>query len=520
MTRRGVAGRPAQQPESDAKSVAAAANSPYDESPAELLAPGDDTAAPGDPLQVARDELSSICAQINDGHRQLIGLMRRVLADELWAGAGLKSPEHWLTAFAGLSWSAAHDIVRIAGRADDLPAMTTLIDQGRLTLGQAAVVAKYTPVDHDDDVAEFASYATVTQLRRTLTRYEFNVEKTPATAQLVTTHPTAAEPGDDRSAHLPGEIVNDPAKVDEVFAAIDAATDRAPDVFDPATAPPELDMRYAAGRFHLTYNAPADIGALVEQAVLEAKDTLFRLRNPKPDAAPQPNRPRKRVTLGEAMELLAQRSLDTGAPPGSSRDRRYRIYLHLDTDGSAWLNKGAALPPVLRDRMTCDGAIQPIWEKEGRPISVGRTQRIVPDRTRRIIEDRDRGCRYPGCLALHHLECHHLDHWIDGGPTDEDRLLMLCRYHHHEHHRGAFTMVGDPSRRDGVIFTARNGTIVGPTRPMYDETRSPASGFGEYAGPTNDTLHLAMVRFDANRRAHIRPAEHSDDDPDPPAASC
>ncbi|NNG39502.1 hypothetical protein HJ588_09490 [Flexivirga sp. ID2601S] len=610
MTRRGAAGQPARQPESNAKSVAVAADSSYDASPgtavfgagddtaADLLAPGDDTATHSDPLQAARDELSTICGQINDGHRRLIGLMRHVLADDLWAGAGIKSPEHWLTAFAGLTWSSAHDVVRIASRADDLPAMTSLIDDGRLTLGQAAVVAKYTPTGHDDDVAEFASYATVTQLRRTLTRYEFNVEKSAAAtespvaddpaheaagpaspaAETSTAESPAAdgclhngEPGeahrpDDAtattSAHLPSDTIDDPAAADLVDSVVNAALARAPGLFDPATAPPQLEMRYAAGRFHLTYHAPADIGALVEQAVLEAKDALFRVRDPRPEAASETagrgdqiaaepadagiptapgtagtggpatpdsarvnhrsGRPRgQRASLGEAMTLLAQRSLDSGAPPGSSRSRRYRVYLHLDIDGNAWLNKGAAIPPALRNRMTCDGVVQPIWESDGRPVSVGRAQRIVPERTRRIIEDRDRGCRFPGCLTLHHLECHHLDHWIDGGPTDDDRLLMLCQFHHHEHHCGTFTMVGDPSRPNGVIFTARDGATIGPMRPAYGETPFRAKEFVSYAGPTNDTLHLAMVRFDPNRRAHPSSTERppGDDDADPPAAS-
>ncbi|WP_265446519.1 HNH endonuclease signature motif containing protein [Flexivirga meconopsidis] len=534
------------------------ANSPHptgssvgSDDPSDLLAPGDDTAQPANPLQLARDELGEICGQINNGHSRLVDLMRRVLADELWAGAGLKSPEHWLTAFAGVAWSSAHDIVRIARRADELPRMSTLLDNGRLTLGQAAVVAKYTPAAYDEDVAEFASYATVTQLRRSLTRYEFNADT------------VADDDGSGATAYLPDGAVDD---VETQQQSVDAAEQRAPDLFDPATAAAQLHMRYAAGRFKLTYEAPADIGALVEQALLEAKDALFALRrnqsrsadapdgkatSPHSPASPPPNR----STLGEAMAVLAERSLDTGAPVGGSRADRYRVYLHLDTAGNAWLQKGAAIPPSLRDRMICDGSVQPIWETEGRPVNVGRSQRIVPARTRRILEDRDRGCRFPGCLALHNLECHHLDHWINGGATDDNRLIMLCRFHHHEHHRGAFTIVGDPSRRDGVIFTERGGAAIGPTRPNPRgpsptgcspdppeptptepdpaATTPAARDFAPYAGPTNDPLHLAWVRFDPRRATDIGPVERIvrrnservarrnddiEDDPDPPGA--
>ncbi|RNI20284.1 HNH endonuclease signature motif containing protein [Flexivirga caeni] len=473
---------------------------------------GWETSARDHAMSAARDELALISAQLNDGHTRLVALMRRVLAEELWCGAGFRSPEQWLTAYAGLTWSSAHDIVRIAQRAPDLPTMQRLLDDGRLTLGQAAVVAKYTPAAYDADVAQFASYTTVTQLRRALCRYEFNADKVGATVD------TPVE----QSAVLPGDAAADEELVE---LATDSAVGRAPDSFDPATAAPRLDMRYAAGRFVLSYDAPADIGALVEQALLEAKDTLFRLTTPDSDSDARPAagtcgigtvdaaKSHKGASFGEAMGLLAQRSLGTGAPIGHSRASRYRVYLHLDTSGSGWLNKRGALPPALRARILCDGAIRPVWETEGKPVSVGRTQRIVPHRTRHLLEDRDRGCRYPGCLAMHHLECHHLDHWIDGGQTDADRLIMLCPFHHDEHHRGAFVMVGDPSRPDGVVFTARDGTPIRPEFRPYEPTppRTPDASnhagvrenpertklpFAPYQGPTNDKLHLALVQFD------------------------
>lgn len=460
-------------------------------------------------MSVARDELAVISAQLNDGHTRLVRLTRQVLAEELWCGAGLKSPEHWLTAYAGLTWSCAHDIVRIARRASDLPTMRRLLDEGRLTLGQAAVIAKYTPSAYDADVAEFASYTTVTQLRRALSRYQFPDDDGTAAE-------TDADEGEgttEQSAVLEGDAADD---AEQVEAATDDAQDRAPDAFDPATAPPRLEMRYAAGRFLLSYDAPADIGALVEQALLEAKDTLFHLHtrtmsNPRPAGGPRPGaadcgdnfgdatRSHKGASFGEAISLVAQRSLDNGAPLGHARASRYRVYLHLDTRGEGWLHKQCALPPALRARVLCDGVIQPVWETEGKPVNVGRAQRIVPARTRRLLEDRDRGCRFPGCLAMHHLECHHLDHWIDGGRTDADRMIMLCTFHHDEHHRGAFVMVGDPSRPDGVAFTARDGTRLRPQFLPYspavgDDEAAP--GWAPYAGPTNETLHLALVRFD------------------------
>lgn len=521
---------------------------------------GWETSAGDVAMSAARGELAAISAQLNDGHARLVTLMRRVLSEELWCGVGFKSPEQWLTAYAGLTWSSAHDIVRIAERSADLPTMRALLDDGKLTLGQAAVVAKYTPAAYDEEVAEFASYTTVTQLRRALCRYDFHVDDPDgsATDSSGTDSSDKADAAGDESSEssessesviLPGDQAADEELVD---AASDAAQDRGPGAFDPATAPPTLEMRYVDGRFRLLYDAPADLGALVEQALLEAKDTLFHLRTrmmsePRPatatsrpgaaacgDSPADAARSQKGAGFGEAMSLMAQRSLDEGAPLGHSRASRYRVYLHLDTGGHGWLNKRSALPQSLRDRILCDGVVQPIWETEGKPVNVGRAQRIVPARTRRLLEDRDRGCRFPGCLAMHHLECHHLDHWINGGCTDADRMIMLCPFHHDEHHRGVFVMVGDPSRPAGVVFTARDGTRLRPEFLPYDapdapdppdapnspdapdsagyrpgtsppdpscavpsrDSRSKQSQLAPYAGPLNETLHLSLVRFD------------------------
>ena len=56
-------------------------------------------------------------------------------------------------------------------------------------------------------------------------------------------------------------------------------------------------------------------------------------------------------------------------------------------------------------------------------MSVGRTQRIVPERTRRLILRRDGGCRVPGCGHDRIVQIHHIIHWLDSGPTDTSNLI-------------------------------------------------------------------------------------------------
>ena len=295
------------------------------------------------------------------------------------------------------------------------------------------------------------------------------------------------------------------------------------------------------GRFQLRYSAPATIGALVEQAVKEAKDALF-LQQQGGDGLPRTVRRRDgrvpcgrveraartataRPTYADALAEIAHRSLAGVA--STSRASHYRVYLHLDTAG-AWINNRGAIPTRLVARFLTDGVLQPVWETEGRPVSVGRTMRILPARSRRLIEDRDRGCRFPGCTATRFVEIHHLEEWADGGATDLDNQVSLCPFHHDAIGRGDFTITGDPTRHDGLVVVNRYGhptaaTAVPTTwrhrmgarptdareqpRPIDRRPASPLAGTTSRCSPTASSRTpsprgLRVVRDAAASRDH------------------
>ena len=141
------------------------------------------------------------------------------------------------------------------------------------------------------------------------------------------------------------------------------------------------------GRFQLRYSAPAPIGALVEQALKEAKDSLFLASSGHGhpvDAeasglavgtrgdAPSVSTRSAATQIGRPMPTRS-RSWPSGRCPSvtsTGRAGHYRVYLHLSTEG-AWVNGGGAIPRRLLDRFITDGVVQPVWETEGRPVSVG-----------------------------------------------------------------------------------------------------------------------------------------------------
>jgi Domain of unknown function (DUF222)/HNH endonuclease len=71
------------------------------------------------------------------------------------------------------------------------------------------------------------------------------------------------------------------------------------------------------------------------------------------------------------------------------------------------------------------------------PLEVGRATRVVSPAQRTALGVRDGGCVVPGCdRPPGWCEAHHLRHWLHGGPTDLDNLVLLCWTHHHAVHEG------------------------------------------------------------------------------------
>jgi hypothetical protein len=117
---------------------------------------------------------------------------------------------------------------------------------------------------------------------------------------------------------------------------------------------------------------------------------------------------------------------------------------------------GDIADPVAQ-RIACDADV---WRvildpTTGQPLNTGRAHRLVPHWIRKVLHARDRGCRFPGChTPVAWTDAHHLTAWADGGRTDLDNLILLCRFHHGLVHEAGWA----------IRFDATAGTVIA-TRP-------------------------------------------------------
>ncbi len=388
--------------------------------------------------------MADLCGHLNVLHAQLVEAVVEALDGGLWEQWGIRSPEHWLAWQTGLSPARARQLVDVARRAAELPVTFAAFADGELSVDQVVTVVKHTPAHNDAEACELAKYATVSQLRSALSRYVHEIDPTP----------------DDPA---PGDVCGGDSR-SHLSTSFDEA-----------------------GRFSLHLNAPADQGAIISQAINEARDALF--------LAGQCD-----VTWLDAFVEVCNRSL--GMVTSGSRRDRFRTYLHLNTDDDggpahAWFNSGPCLPDAIRDLLCCDGIIQPLWHTAGLPINVGRARHIVPLRTRRAVLDRDRTCRHPSCHAATHLEVHHILEWIRNGRTDLDNLCALCPKHHDGYHRNEFSMSGNPNiAGDLTFYDARGRPIPNAARPNLPNGPPPAPPPGKkYAHPTGEHFDTRWLDF-------------------------
>jgi hypothetical protein len=94
-------------------------------------------------------------------------------------------------------------------------------------------------------------------------------------------------------------------------------------------------------------------------------------------------------------------------------------------------------------RMACDCAVtRVLLDQDSLIIDVGRATQKIPVALRRALRIRDGHCRWPGCeRPPSYCDGHHMWHWVNGGPTDLDNVVLLCKRHHRMVHEGGWQLV-------------------------------------------------------------------------------
>lgn len=440
------------------------------------------------------DAMADAVGFVNLGNAQLVDVMVRALGARVCSGGGYLSPAHWLTVHAGVTSAHAHQLVRVAELAQEFAHVMTLFRAGKLSLDQTSA-AMTAPPAADRRVAEFAELATVPQIRKFVRTVVGRPEPTPTSAD-----------NDDSGDTF--DHVAPVSSTDGTPEAANADANKTPEPEESGTEGPHHSRSAASVSFGYdessqfwlnARNLTTDQGMLVEAALNEARDHLFRSGHPS-------------VTWADALAEICRRALTEA---GTQRADRFKTYIHInaprrndhsapdattpDSSFDTTLANGVPVPPSIRDYLTCDTVIQAVWQQGRQPVGVGRTTRTTPNRLRRLLELRDQGCTVPGCTNTLGLQAHHIVPWSEGGVTELENLVLVCDAHHHQHHSGEISIAGNPNvphdQPDGLTVTDRHGRSIRshPTpRPPNGNERPPGA---RYQRPSGEPCNFRYLNW-------------------------
>lgn len=368
------------------------------------------------------DRLSELAGVVSAATAETVEVVADAIERRIWEGWGINSPEHWVALRCGVSSAHARRLVGAARGLRDLPEIRKAFAAGELTEDHVAVIvrAKVTSF-HDGEVVQLARNATVSQLARGLS-FLPRIE---------------VEPSVDKPAPI------EPEPAEQTRVSFGAGDD---------------------GMWGLQARLRPEDGAVVEQAMVAARDSVFRDRHPNVAAGEVASD----VSWTDALIRLAHVALDgfdRGADEGRSPGHRFQVLIHWDPTTGATAGTGPEpVDDAVRRQMACDAIIRPWFATPGQPVAMGRRARVVDAKLRTVVEHRDRGCVVPGCGRFRWLLIHHLVHWEDGGPTDPENLVALCGEHHRMVHRDELIITGNPEL-GSLHVTDGQGRPVGPSPP-------------------------------------------------------
>jgi hypothetical protein len=348
--------------------------------------------------------------------------------------AGFLSCAHWLSWRTGIDLGAAREKVRVARALPGLPLIGEALRRGRISYAKVRAITRVATPETEQRLLDVALAGTASHVER-IARAWRRTDRVIAAQEADARH---------RSRELKTWIDDD-------------------------------GMLVLRGRLTL------EIGAVLQRALDAAAAQLQRESKGAPETGLTAE-----VTWGQrradALGRLAEVALTADLDAGHAGDR-YQVVLHVeatasgDADASIDVSGGGVLEvddAAIRvsaessQRLACDASVVTMQhDADGHVLDVGRKTRTIPTAIRRALSARDTRCQFPGCSAQR-CDAHHIDHWMDGGPTSLDNLVLLCRRHHRVVHEGGYTLRWRPDRTIAFFYPDGAELRIAPPQPRID----------------------------------------------------
>ena len=352
-------------------------------------------------------QISELCSYIYAAEHRLLTPIREFDEQEGWAHLGFHSCAYWLNFKCGIDMNTARERVRVAHALGRLPKIDARFAKGAISYSKVRAVTRIAEEADEDYLLMIMKHGTAHHVEKLVRLYR--------RAECLQDTEAAKERHDNRQ--LSYHYDHDGCLV-------------------------------IKGRF------PADQGELIVKALEMAMEKQFEAASVgaasaatdvSADHVPsgQTSEPTPVATRrADALAEVAETYMNSEPVPNSTADR-YQVVVHVaasDSEKTPHIENGPHVSAETSRRISCDSSVLRIDEdKNGEPLAIGRKSRSIPPAMRRALRMRDKGCRFPGCTNDKFVDGHHIEHWADGGETNLDNLVLLCRHHHHLVHEGGFS---------------------------------------------------------------------------------
>jgi hypothetical protein len=411
------------------------------------------------PLYDLESELLGLAGHIAAAECRFLQLLAEFDQRNGWAGDGIRSCAHWLSWRAGMSLRTATEHLRVAHSLTRLPHIAEAFAAGRISYSKVRAITRIAGSD-----------------TATLTRIA--AEIAAGTSEL--RHTTVTDPATAEQILLNLALNGTASHVETVVRAVRRRH----------TPPEDLAARRSLtwqwdedGSLILRGRFTPDDGAALIAAIEALVSPGTPVAHPVPPSPadldqrarehePGPAADRVAARRADSLLALVKGQADGEAGPVVERGTA-QVIVHLDADtGAAHLQGGPEVPTSTAERLSCDARVQVLLnDRKTNRMYLGRNRRLATPAQIAALTVRDGDvCQFPGCTHTRHLHAHHVRHWLYGGRTDVDNLILVCSYHHGVIHDHGYRIRRLPGRWE---FLRPDGTpIPAVAVPLSGNTES------------------------------------------------
>jgi hypothetical protein len=429
------------------------------------------------------DEIAELSAHIDAATYRLLKAIAEFDRREGWEG-GFLSCAQWLSLRIGMDLVTAREKVRVAHALEGLPLISEAFRQGRVSYSKVRAMVRVATEKNEELLLRIALDGTASHVEKLVRGYrrgsraEEMEEACRQREDRYLEYYTDVDGMVVFRGRLPAEA--GACVIKALEAAMDSLSER--DASCAGTGGVADDSAESSGAWsagadgeslepsNLSHGGDGaqswpEAGSRIEHDCSESQleDACFS----GDDSAESSE---MRSTLGQlradALGLIAEMAV-SGGLGAAERGELYQVVVHVDvqalsdpcSEGLCELENGQHIPADTCRRLSCDASALTITHgADGDVLHVGRRSRKVTLPLWRALVSRDRMCQFPGCGRTGHLATHHIRHWAEGGETEPENLILLCRAHHWAVHEGGCLVEGHAPR--GLVFRRPDGRIL------------------------------------------------------------